>query len=92
MPEDIFTENLCWWFSPADHEEEVKLFSFNIYTAFITIQCWLTYKYEAILLVQPPETRKALRSFRVALEMRREVLSEDAGHNCVPYHLALATR
>lgn len=58
MPEDIFVENLRWWFSQADHEEEVKLFSFNIYTAFITIQYWLMYKYEAILLVQPPEQEK----------------------------------
>lgn len=49
MPEDIFLENLCWWFSQADREEEVKLFSFTIYTAFVTIQFWLTYKYKAIL-------------------------------------------
>ena len=48
MPEDIFMENLCWWFSQADCKEEVKLFSFNIYTAFLTIQLWLTYKYEAL--------------------------------------------
>lgn len=49
MPEDIFTENLCWWFSLTDCEEEIKWFSFNIYTALVTIQFWLTYKYEAIL-------------------------------------------
>lgn len=48
MPEDIFAENVCWWFSQADHEEEVKSFSFNIYTVFVTIQFQLSCKHKLI--------------------------------------------